>query len=166
VTRNLRVITRESNLVGQMRPSRDSPSCFTAGIGLNRDCDETAWAIPSGGGNRYLKSQGGGPFTLLRSHPPFAEMGRRNESAYPLSTIQMVIITAAINNPAPSHTISSLGAVGDLDLARATGGIFRLRIDFTCTPNIVKGRPCGAFPDRSDFARWRSRICSRCFVQC
>jgi hypothetical protein len=37
------------------------------------------------------------------------------ESAYPWSTIQMVIIIAAINNPAPSHTIPSLGAVGDLD---------------------------------------------------
>ncbi len=53
----------------------------------------------------------------------------------------MVIITAVINNPAPSHPISSLGAVGDLDLARATGGTFLLRINFTCTPNIVKGRP-------------------------
>lgn len=58
----------------------------------------------------------------------------------------MVIITAAINNPAPSHTIpapshtsSALGAAGDLDLARATGGTFLLRINFTCTPKIVKG---------------------------
>jgi hypothetical protein len=62
----------------------------------------------------------------------------------------MVIITAAINNQAPSHIISSLGALGDL--ARATGGTFPLRIDFTCTPKIVKGRregrPCTgtAFP--------------------
>jgi hypothetical protein len=62
-------------------------------------------------------------------------------SAYPWSTIQMVITTAAINNPAPSHTIASPGAEGDLDLARATGGILLRRIDFTCTPKNLKGRP-------------------------
>jgi hypothetical protein len=49
----------------------------------------------------------------------------------------MVIIAAAINNPAPSHTTSSLGAVEVL--ARATGGTLFLRINFTCASKNCKG---------------------------
>ncbi len=49
----------------------------------------------------------------------------------------MVIITAAINNPAPSHATSLLGAVGAL--ARARVGTTFLRINFTCTPKLVEG---------------------------
>ncbi len=51
----------------------------------------------------------------------------------------MVIITAAINNPATSHAISLLGAVGELTRGRV--GTTFLRINFTCTPKIVEGRP-------------------------
>jgi hypothetical protein len=82
------------------------------------------WMIPP------LKGQGRGRPWL------WATLATRR-SAYPWRTIQMVIITAAINNPAPSHAISLLGAVGDL--ARARVGTTFLRIDFTCTPKIVEG---------------------------